>query len=258
MYPISYEADPALEGRNRLTTFFRYIVAIPWLIVASLYGFVAEIAAVIAWFAIVFTGKYPEGLYNFNAGLPADVEQGERLRVPAHRRVAALRRRGGARLPGPSRRPPAARQVQPLKTGLPAHRRDPGLPARDRSGDHPHVCALIAWFAILFTGKLPEGLFNPMRSASAYLDSGERLFPADHRGLAAVLLRGGGRPAARSAAACPARGVGADRSIRPTASARAALPRSRTGVVDARPVIRCLESAMPDARSQRGERSDLW
>ena len=31
------------------------------------------------------------------------------------------------------------------------------------------VCTLIAWFAILFTGKLPEGLFNPMRSASAYL-----------------------------------------------------------------------------------------
>ena len=31
------------------------------------------------------------------------------------------------------------------------------------------VCAIIAWFAILFTGKLPEGLFNPMRSAMAYL-----------------------------------------------------------------------------------------
>ena len=68
MYPISYEADPALEGRNRLTTFFRYIVAIPWLIVASIYGFVAEIAAIVAWFAIVFTGKYPQGIYDFNAG----------------------------------------------------------------------------------------------------------------------------------------------------------------------------------------------
>ena len=45
MYPISYEVEPALEGRNRLTTFFRYIVAIPWLIVAYVYGFVAEIAA---------------------------------------------------------------------------------------------------------------------------------------------------------------------------------------------------------------------
>jgi hypothetical protein len=31
------------------------------------------------------------------------------------------------------------------------------------------VCALIAWFAILFTGKLPVGLFNPIRSGLAYL-----------------------------------------------------------------------------------------
>ena len=68
MYPVSFEADAVLEGRNRLTTFFRYIVAIPWLIVASLYGIGAQIAAFIAWFAIVFTGRYPEGLYNFNAG----------------------------------------------------------------------------------------------------------------------------------------------------------------------------------------------
>ena len=66
--PSATRRIPILEGRNRLTTFFRYIVAIPWLIVASIYGFVAEIVAVIAWFAIVFTGKYPEGLYNFNAG----------------------------------------------------------------------------------------------------------------------------------------------------------------------------------------------
>ena len=64
MYPISYEAEPALEGRNRLTTFFRYIVAIPWLIVAYIYGIVAEIVAIIAWFAILFTGKLGEGLFN--------------------------------------------------------------------------------------------------------------------------------------------------------------------------------------------------
>ena len=35
---------------------------------AYVYGIVAEIAAIVAWFAIVFTGKYPEGIYNFNAG----------------------------------------------------------------------------------------------------------------------------------------------------------------------------------------------
>jgi Domain of unknown function (DUF4389) len=68
MYPISYAADPALEGRNRLTTFFRGLVAIPWAIVATIYSIVAGLAAFIAWFAIVFTARYPEGIYNFNAG----------------------------------------------------------------------------------------------------------------------------------------------------------------------------------------------
>ena len=39
-----------------------------------------------------------------------------------------------------------------------------------------YVCAIIAWFAIVFTGKLPEGLFNPMRSALAYLTRGTGYF----------------------------------------------------------------------------------
>ena len=68
MYPITYEAAPALDGRNRLTTFFRSIVAIPWQIVQYFYGIAAQIASIIAWFALVFTGRYPEGIYNFNAG----------------------------------------------------------------------------------------------------------------------------------------------------------------------------------------------
>jgi Domain of unknown function (DUF4389) len=67
MYPISYEADYARE-RNRITSFFRLIVAIPWLIVGYIYLVIAEIVALIAWFAILITGRYPEGLYNFNVG----------------------------------------------------------------------------------------------------------------------------------------------------------------------------------------------
>ena len=69
MYPITYEADAGLEGRNRLTTFFRSIVAIPWQIVQYLYGIAAQIAAVIAWFAIVFTGRYPRTLFDFVEGV---------------------------------------------------------------------------------------------------------------------------------------------------------------------------------------------
>lgn len=68
MYPVTYEADYQRE-RNRLTTFFRPILAIPWLIVAIAYGIVQSFAVLIAWFAILIVGRFPEGLYNFVGGV---------------------------------------------------------------------------------------------------------------------------------------------------------------------------------------------
>jgi Domain of unknown function (DUF4389) len=67
MYPVSYEADYQSE-QNRATTFFRIILAIPWLIVAYVYEIVAVFTVFFAWVAIVITGRYPQGLYNLNAG----------------------------------------------------------------------------------------------------------------------------------------------------------------------------------------------
>ena len=67
MYPVSYEADFRSE-QNRATTFFRIILAIPWIIVAYVYEIAAFFTQVVAWFALVFTGRYPEGLYKLNAG----------------------------------------------------------------------------------------------------------------------------------------------------------------------------------------------
>lgn len=64
MYPVGYEAG-FVEERSRLTTFFRLILAIPWLIVAIFWELGALVCAVIAWFAILFTGRYPQGLYDF-------------------------------------------------------------------------------------------------------------------------------------------------------------------------------------------------
>jgi hypothetical protein len=169
MYPISYEADAVLEGRNRLTSFFRYIVAIPWLIVAAIYGFIAEIAAVIAWFAIVFTGKYPEGIYNFNAGY---LRMYSRVYSFAHLINDEWPPFGGDEAPGYPVRigvAPTLDQYSRLKTGF---RLIVGIPVYLLAIVQSiilYVVAIIAWFAILFTGKLPEGLFNPMRSALAYL-----------------------------------------------------------------------------------------
>ena len=57
------------EGRNRLTIFFRILLAIPHIIVISLISLVALFVYVIAWFAVLFTGKWPTGLRNFVIGL---------------------------------------------------------------------------------------------------------------------------------------------------------------------------------------------
>jgi hypothetical protein len=64
-YPINYEVDPQLTGRNRLTNLVRYILAFPQLMVVSVLGQVAQLMAVVSWFAIIVTGKQPKGLWDF-------------------------------------------------------------------------------------------------------------------------------------------------------------------------------------------------
>src|SRR5437763_10595947 len=62
-----FEAD-FVEQRHRGTNFFRWLLAIPLFIWAALWGLVAYLVAIIAWFALLFTARYPQGLYNFSAG----------------------------------------------------------------------------------------------------------------------------------------------------------------------------------------------
>jgi hypothetical protein len=68
MYPVQYEADFNPEP-NRWTTFFRLILAIPWFIVAAFWGLVFIFTHLIAWIAITILGRYPQWLFEFNAGV---------------------------------------------------------------------------------------------------------------------------------------------------------------------------------------------
>jgi hypothetical protein len=68
MYPISYEADFNPEP-NRWTTFFRLLLAIPWLIVATFWGILFLFTHFFAWVAVVILGRYPQWLYEFNSGI---------------------------------------------------------------------------------------------------------------------------------------------------------------------------------------------
>jgi hypothetical protein len=66
-YPVTFRAD-YVEKRSRLTSFFRLILVIPHLIAYSFYGIAAGVLVIVAWFALLFTGRYPQGMYDFVAG----------------------------------------------------------------------------------------------------------------------------------------------------------------------------------------------
>ncbi len=66
-YPITVGmAYP--EKLSRLSTFFRIILVIPQLVVLYFVQIVAGILLFVSWFAILFTGKYPKGLFDFVSG----------------------------------------------------------------------------------------------------------------------------------------------------------------------------------------------
>ena len=67
-YPVSFSAGEFPETRHRWSVGLRLIYAIPQIIVVLLVGIAWAITVIIGWFAILFTGRYPEGLYTFGAG----------------------------------------------------------------------------------------------------------------------------------------------------------------------------------------------
>ena len=68
-YPrLRVDVDTELDGRNRLTTFFRYFLLIPHVIVLIFLGIAAAFVIFIAWFAVIITGKWPDGLRDFLLG----------------------------------------------------------------------------------------------------------------------------------------------------------------------------------------------
>lgn len=67
-YPAAIEIVDPIGARNRLTVALRFILAIPHFIVLPFVLLGWAITTIVAWFAILFTGEYPQGLYTFGVG----------------------------------------------------------------------------------------------------------------------------------------------------------------------------------------------
>ena len=67
-YPVTYDVEYP-EGLSRWLIFVKLILAIPHLIVLALLFIGALIALTVAWFAILFTKRFPESLFIFLVGV---------------------------------------------------------------------------------------------------------------------------------------------------------------------------------------------
>jgi hypothetical protein len=155
-HPISLTVSDDLR-RNRLTVFFRLILAIPHLIWVSLWGIVVALAVIGSWFATLFGGQTPQGLHDFIAQyLRYSIHVQGYLLFLADPYPGFL---GDQPYPADLSVAPPAPQNR-WKTGfrlilaIPAHIVNTVLTYL------MFVVAVISWFACLFTGAMPLGLRN--------------------------------------------------------------------------------------------------
>ena len=66
---LELDYPDADQDLNRWLPLVKWLLAIPHYIVLAVLSVAAFICVVIAWFAIIFTGRYPRGLFNFVLGV---------------------------------------------------------------------------------------------------------------------------------------------------------------------------------------------
>ena len=156
-HPVTFSvAYP--ESLSRWKIFVKFLLAIPHLVVLYALSLAAGITTLVAWFAILFTGKYPDGLFKFAVGV-----QRWNYNVNVYTLL--------------------------LRDEYPPFSMDAGLYPVTYEVDYPDhlsrllifvkfllalpnaivllvvllvacLASIVAWFAILFTGKYPRGIFD--------------------------------------------------------------------------------------------------
>ena len=66
---LEFPYPDAKQGLNRWLPLVKWFLAIPHYIVLFFLALAAIVCVIIAWFAILFTGRYPRGLFDFVVGV---------------------------------------------------------------------------------------------------------------------------------------------------------------------------------------------
>ncbi|MHB8235119.1 MAG: DUF4389 domain-containing protein [Solirubrobacteraceae bacterium] len=179
-HPVRLRLSDDLE-RDRLTVFFRLILAIPHFIWIALWGIAAFVVAIVNWFATLALGRSPEALHGFLAayvkyatqfyaylhlaanpypsftgedGYPVDLT----IAAPVAQNRWSVALRGVLLVP--------ALLLSAVLAGAPSYssRFVKGNANYGANLGLLHTFALLGWFAIMARGSMPRGL----RDGAAY------------------------------------------------------------------------------------------
>ena len=167
-YPVAFEAD-YIEHHSRVRTFLRTVLALPLLLLAYLYGIAAAFAVVVAWFAIVITGHYPAGLYRFVSGFVRYFTRATAYYVLLTDAYPAFNGQPDSAYPVRVHFDGPLAKYSRARTFFRGLLEIPILFLRNAMTALMQIGAVAAWFVILFTGRLPRGLFDLMVLANSYI-----------------------------------------------------------------------------------------
>lgn len=153
-HPIRLVVTDDLQ-RNRLTVFFRLLLAIPHLIWLALWGLVTGLAAIVAWIVGLFTGRVPDALHGFMAAYTRYYTH-----VDAYVWIAADPYPGFTGDPGYPVDVEIAPPVPQNRLTI-LFRLLLAIPAAIVTSVLQNVAwivAILAWFYALFTGRMSKGM----------------------------------------------------------------------------------------------------
>ncbi|MGO9750480.1 MAG: DUF4389 domain-containing protein [Solirubrobacteraceae bacterium] len=166
-YPVSFEMD-YIQRRSRLTTFFRYILAIPQFFFAMFYLIGFFVVLVISWFALLFTARWPAGMYSFAGGF---LRYEARLNAYLSLGVDQYPPFSGAEddsYPVRVRIDPPLDHYSRLKVLFRGIYAILALIIRYALGIVMGAVAFLSWFAIVITGRQPASLQNALNFCMSY------------------------------------------------------------------------------------------
>lgn len=156
-YPVRFDVEYP-DQLSRLLIFIKWLLAIPHFILLYVLGALLYIVTIIAFFSILFTRKYPQGLFNFAVGVM-------RWQANVYAYVFLLRdeyppfswEEGQYPVTLEADYQPTLNRWAPLYKWLIVL---PNLIVYTIVSIIAFVLLIIGWFAILITGSMPRGIFD--------------------------------------------------------------------------------------------------